>query len=87
MLAFCVDGGFKQVGVIYARYLDRVLKTKKNTLASALLGFEIQQVLAEELDGTLVHFIIFVPGNDQGKRALAGSVGTHDRVHFAGLHA
>ena len=86
VLAFRVERGLEKVGVVNARNLDRVLEAQENAVASTFFGFEFQQVLTLEGDGTARDFVVLVARNDLRQRTLTGAVGAHDGMHLAGVN-
>src|SRR4029078_12899641 len=83
VLADGVQRRLEEVAVADAGDLDRVLEGEEDAFAGALLGIEVEQILAVELDGAAGDLVAALAGEDVGERALAGAVRPHDRVHFA----
>src|SRR5690606_16947945 len=70
----------------HARDLDRVLEGKEDACGGALLRLQGQQVATLELGPARGDLVALAPGQDVAEGGLAGAVGAHDGVHFAGLH-
>ena len=85
VLAHGVERGLEEVGVVHAGDLDRVLERHEDAFAGALVGVHLEQVLALEEDVAAGHFVLGMAGERARQRALAGAVGPHDGVHFAGV--
>src|SRR5690606_19514139 len=81
-----VQGRAQEVGVVHARDLDRVLEGEEQARGGALLRLEGQQVRPFEPHRAGADRVALAPGQHVAERGLAGAVGTHDGVHFAGLH-
>src|SRR5207249_3946784 len=84
MLADRVERRLEQIDIAYARYLDRILESQKYAFACPLLGRDVEQVAAFVGDFTGRHTKRLASGQDVRERALAGTVRSHDCVHFAG---
>ena len=86
MLALGVHRGLEEVGVVHAGDLDRILEGHEDAFAGALVRIHLEQVLALEQHFAAGDLVFGVPGQRARERALAGSVRSHDGVHFTGLH-
>ena len=86
LLAHGVERGLEEVGVVDAGNLDRVLERHEHALAGALVGRHVEQVLAVVEHVAAGHLVAGVTRQRPRQRALAGAVGPHDGVHFAGVH-
>ena len=86
VLALGVERGLEEVGVVHAGDLDRVLERHEDAFAGALVGIHLEQVLPLEEDLAAGDVVLRMPGQRARQRALAGAVGPHDGVHFAGVH-
>ena len=75
-----LNGGAQEVGDRDARNLHRVLEGQEDTGLGALVGLQVEEVLAAELDAARSRLVTGMTRDDLGQRALAGAVGTHDRV-------
>jgi hypothetical protein len=85
-LALRIERRTQEVRVVHARDLDRILERKEQAGRGAFFRLEGKQVPAFELHGTGGDFVAIASGKYIAERRLAGAVGTHDRVHFTGLH-
>src|SRR4051812_20174887 len=85
MLAFRVQRGLQEVGVVHAGDLDRILERHEHAFAGPFVWVEVQQILAVKRHLAGRDFVLRVTRQGAGKGALSGSVRTHDRVHFAGV--
>ena len=84
MLSQGVDSRFQEIDVVDTRDFNRILKCEKDTCAGALFRRQGKQVPALVGYGPGRNLVTFPTGQHVGQRALAGTVGAHDRVHFAG---
>jgi hypothetical protein len=85
LAALRVQCGAHEVGDGNARDLHRVLEGQKDPGAGALVRLHVQHAGAAEEDVTLRHLVRRMPGDHLGKGALAGAVGSHDRVDLSGV--
>ena len=76
----------KEVAVVDARDLDRVLEGEEDALAGTLFRLVVEEVLSLKQDLAAGDLVAVASREDVGERALAGAVAAHDGVHFAGLH-
>ena len=86
---FAVDfglGGAQEVGHGDTRHFDRVLHGKEQTGLGALIGGHLEDVLAIKEGLAGVDHILGVTGQRVSEGGLAGAVGTHDGVSFAGVN-
>src|SRR5581483_3801041 len=84
VLALRIQGSLQEIDVVHARDLDRVLKPQEQSLVSAFLGLEAEQVAAIERHASCGDLVSRPPGEHVGEGALARAVRSHDGVHFAG---
>ena len=83
MLPHGVDRRLQEVGVVHAGDLDRVLERHEEAFARALLGVELEQILALEEDLTACDLVFRMARQHPCEGALAGAVRAHDGVHLA----
>ena len=83
LLALRVERRLQEVGVVDAGNLDRVLERHEHAVAGALVGIHVEQVLAVVEHLAVGDLVAGMARQRPGERALAGSVRTHDGVHFA----
>ena len=81
-----VVGEAQERAVGDAGNLHRILEAEKNAGAGTFIGGQREQVLALEQHFTTLDHIGRVPRQNLGEGALAGTVGPHDRMHFAGTY-
>ena len=81
-----VERRFHEIRIGHAGNFHRVLKSQEDARAGALLGGEIGQRLAIEVDMSLRHRDLGEPGEDVGEGALAGSVRPHHRMNLTGIY-
>src|SRR4026209_2757762 len=86
LLAYRVERGLEQIGVVDAWNLDRVLEGQEDTRAGALFRAHDQQILALVQDAPLRDLVAVSSGQYARKRALPGTVRTHDGVHLPGAY-
>jgi hypothetical protein len=86
IFALFVDGGTHEVGDTHAGNLNRILESKEDTLASALVDRQFEDILAVVDNLTGGNSIFGIAGNHTRKGALSVAVGTHDGVHFTPIH-
>src|SRR5688572_19492885 len=86
LLAYRVERGLEQIGVVDAWNLDRVLEGQEHTRAGAILRAHGQQILSLVKDGALRDLVAVSSGQYAGKRALPGAVRSHDGVHLPGAY-
>ena len=79
------EGGAEEVGIGDAGNLVGVLEGEEEAGAGAGVDGHVEDVLAVEGDGACGDFVFFVAGEDFGKGAFAGAVGSHDGVDFTGV--
>src|ERR1700730_4747322 len=84
MAALRVDRGAQEIHVVHTRDLDRVLECEKQPLARPLVGRHGEQGAAERGDRAFADLVPVAAREPRSKRALAGAVRPHDRVHLAG---
>jgi hypothetical protein len=82
-LADLVVRGPEKVGVADPGDLDRILERQEQARLGPCFRLEIEQILPPVPDGAAGDLVGRVACQYLGQRALAGSVGTHDRVHLA----
>ena len=78
-------GGAQEVGHGHARYFDRVLHGQEQAGLGALVRSHLEDVLAVEEGLAGVDHVLGVAGQRVGESGLAGTVGAHDGVGFAGV--
>ncbi len=78
VLALGIDGGLHEVGHRHAGYLDGILEGEEESLAGAVFGLHVQEVLAVEDGFALGNGVERVAGKDGAERGLARTVGAHD---------
>ena len=78
----------RNVGVVHARDLDRVLEREEHAGELARFRFSTPAAASRRrARPNLGDFVAVATGGMlSSERGLAGAVRTHDRVHFAGLH-
>jgi len=86
-LSDLIQGRTQEVGIGDPGNLHRVLKCQEESGPGPLLGLHVQKILSLVRGRPLGHLIRRVPGQDLGQRTLAGTVGSHDRMHLAPVHA
>ena len=64
----------------------RVLEAEEDAGFGAHVGGPVGDVVAVEEEATVGHFVFGGGQHARGESALAAAVGTHDRVHLAGVH-
>ena len=79
-----VDRRLHEVRVVDPRDLHRVLEREEEPALGALLGLEVEKILALVCDAPGRHLVAFAPGEHVAQAALARAVRPHDRVHLAG---
>ena len=84
MLAFRIQRGLQQIGIVDAGNFDRVLKAQKNALPGTIFRLECEQILPRIGDTATGYAVLIVAGNYLGKGTLAGTVRSHDGVDFTG---
>jgi len=86
MHADLIQRSLHKIDCAHTGYFDRILECEKNTLLSAFLWFHLKEVPSEIIDLSFGHNIFFTTCENRCERALAGTVGSHNRVHFTSLH-
>ena len=86
LLALRVERGAQERHGGDAGDFDRILEGEEEALGGALVGIEVEHVLAVEQDLPLRHLVVGLAGEHIGERRLARSVRAHDRVHLALVH-
>src|SRR5262249_6813083 len=66
--------------------LDRILEGEEHALARPHLGIHLEQILALEEHRTFRDLVLLAPREHLRERRLPRAVGSHDGVHFAGVH-
>jgi len=80
-----VQRGLEEIHVADAGDFHGILESEENAGLGALFGVEFEQVFAVIGDGTFGYGVELTAGQDLRQRALAGAVGAHDGVDFAGI--
>ena len=84
MLAHFIERGFEEIGAVHAGDFDWILKREEQSFARALLGVEIEQILAV-VNRFACDVVTLAAGQHGRQSALAAAVRTHDGVDFAGI--
>ena len=74
VLADFVQRGLEKISAVHAGNLDRILEREEQPFAGALLGVEVEQVLAAVNHRAAGHVVAVAPGENRGERALAAAV-------------
>ena len=82
ILALGVEGGAHEVGHRHTGDFDRRLERHEDPFVAAVLGFELEEVLAVENHFAFGDFIFGVAHQHIGEGRLARAVGAHQHVHF-----
>src|SRR5690606_23398915 len=77
--------GFEELNIADAGDGDRILVAEKQTIARALFRLFVEQVFAAEGDAAAGHGVMRIGAEYARQRAFAGTVRTHDGVHFTGF--
>ena len=83
LLALRVERGLQEGHGRDARNLDRILKSEEQALGSALVGRQLEHVLAVQQDFARQDLVFLLAGDDIGERRLAAAVRPHDGGDFA----
>ena len=81
-----VQGGLQEIGIVDAGDLHRILKGEEHAFPRAFLRCHLEKVLAVVEDFPVGDLVAVATSQHVGEGALAGTVGSHDGVHFTGLH-
>ena len=86
VLPLGVQRGLKEVGVVDARNLDRILKGHEDPFARARIRIHVEQIAPFETHFPARDVVLGMARQRAGQRALARPVRPHDGVYFAGVH-
>ena len=84
--ADCVQRGLEQVDVVHPGDFHRVLEGQENALPGSFFRGKFKQVAPIIFDRARRDIITVPPGQHTCQGAFAGTVGTHDGMHFPGVH-
>ena len=81
-----LNGHLHKIGHRHAGNLDRILEAEEQPQPRPILDRHRQQVVPLKSRRSCRHGELLVSGQHRRQRALARTVGPHDRMYLAGLH-
>ena len=81
-----VVSGLEEINIVDPGDFHRILERQEHAITGALLGCHGKQILAKISDAASGDFVALATGERCGRGALAGAVGAHDRMYFAGVY-